>query len=284
MNACDQSETNATKLPAHTPRYIHLPATMQIQTSAPIRRAIFLPDKDKPWLSRIGLLDREGRIWLHRIDEMTPISLSQTHFRDLSVYAPLNILLALDSTGTLQAFRPEKSSDPNHEYIPYARPSQHTLIGFCPNPPLSFAPLIAHDAENHFFTISFSQNINELEVNIEIDKSLLACPNPLTKIPLYSTPPSFITLYPQLPFLRIHAPTHSIHLELEDGLSIAAMDTPDYVTSTPFNFGGAFPEGFVLLASQQESRVLIISRDFLLQKAFSPTEPQTTVVNQKKIQ
>jgi len=70
--------------------------------------------------------------------------------------------------------------------------------------------------------------------------------------------------------LTLTSDSETLSLDITNGLSIGGINEAGLVTVTTTNMGSVFNQGVVLVAEENENRVVLISRDYILKEIKSP--------------
>ena len=246
-----------------------LRATSDIRTPSPIKAATFVPNSVASWLGHIILLDNKWT--LHRATTDS----AETDLVALGKYADIiglarekksGVFLALTQQGQIKAFI---QSDNEGNFSPLAVSMDETRFErFCSFSAPNSSTIIAETA---------SGKVHTLEVDIFEDASLTLKGlktqygmNPCearNALPLgtrHALKPNSKSEH-----VTISTDKNDIAVEITNGLSIAGIKAPGFVTVTSANMGSVFNEGALLIAEQDEGRFVLISRAYAIKELES---------------
>jgi len=267
MGACQSGEkTPKTETSGPTAEF-SLRATSDIQTPAPIKAATFVPNSVASWLGHIILLDNTGT--LHRATtgsaETDVVALGKyTDVIGLAREKKSGVFLALTPQGQIKAF---VQSDDEGNYSPLAVSQGDVNIErFChsaqPSEGSIWGETITGKAVNLTTEIFEDASLTLTQAETEIDKS-----NPCEAKEVLKLSPNY-TLKPDSDSSRLtlSAEGEDISVEITNGLSIGGINQAGFVTVTSTNMGSVFNEGVLLVADEDEGRLVLISRGYALKE------------------
>ena len=244
---------------------ISLRATSDIQTPSPIKAATFVPNSVASWLGHIILLDQKGT--LHRATTGS----TETEVVALGKYLDViglarekqsGVFLALTPQGQIKGF---VQSDNDGNFSPLAvSQGNESFERFCASATPSGSVIWAKTTSKK----SFKMNVELFEdTSLTLSKADIAkdetdpCAsnNALNVNDDYKIKPSsggnaLILVSDEKP----------LTVELTNGLSISGITDAGIVTVTTSNMGSVYSDGVVLVTDEDEGRLVLISRAYIL--------------------
>ncbi len=245
---------------------ITLRATSDIKTPSPVKAASFVPNSVASWLGHIILLDERGS--LHRATTDS----TQTEVVALGKYADVlglarekksGVFLAITPQGQVKAFvqsddegnyAPLAVSQGNHDFKRFcasARPNTELVWAETADGPKAFSVEIFEDTS---LTINAEQMAPNEPRLCETDSALKLGEN-------YILMPNSESAH-----LTLSNGKKELSVEITNGLSIGGIETAGFVTVTNTNMGSVFNEGVIVVADENEGRLVLISLAYALKE------------------
>ena len=245
---------------------ITLRATSDIETPSPIKAASFVPNSVASWLGHIILLDDRGALHRATTDSARTEVVALGKYADVMGLArekKSGVFLAITRQGQIKAF---VQSDDEGNYTPIAvTQSNHSFKRFCPSTDPMHRRIWADTANGPgVFSIDIfedtSVTINEAELHSG-DTNLCEANNALTLTQDYTLEPDNESAH-----LTLSNDEKDLSVEITNGLSIGGIETAGFVTVTNANMGSVFNEGVILVADENEGRLVLISLAYALKE------------------
>ena len=271
LTACNSGDDASKTASPGSQSDLTLRATSDIKTAAPIKAATFVPNSVATWLGHIILLDKQGKLHRATTDsaETDPVALGKyTDVIGLKRDKKSGVFLALTSQGDIKAF---VQTDDSGNFGPMAvSQGGQTFERFCAT---------AESRENTIWAKTASKASQKLTIEIFEDSSLTliaaeskgeetdpcSANNALSLTQDYTLKPSQTANG-----LTLTSDSETLSLDITNGLSIGGINEAGLVTVTTTNMGSVFNQGVVLVAEENENRVVLISRDYILKEIKSP--------------
>lgn len=268
--ACQNSQDSSNADTVKPSADISLRATSDIQTPSPVKAATFVPNSVASWLGHIILLDSKGT--LHRATTDS----NETEIVALGKYADViglarekqsGVFLALTAQGQVKAF---VQSDNEGNFSPLAvSQGDERFERFCasstPAGDVIWAKLTSKTSQklsiDIFEDTSLTIGLSEAGAD-EFD--LCEANNALTLSEDYSIKPN------SAEGLLLTSDEDSKSVEITNGLSISGVKDAGFVTVTSANMGSVYSEGVILVADEDEGRLVLISRAYALKELTTP--------------
>lgn len=251
---------------------IELRATSDIQTPSPIRAATFIPNSVASWLGHIILLDNEGTLHRATTDSNESEIVALGKYSDVIGLArekQSGVFLALTPQGQIKAF---VQSDNEGNFSPLAvSQGDERFERFCASADLSADTIWAVSTSNASQKLSIeifedtSLTLSPAEA-IDNERNLCEANNALSLNEDYTLKPD-----PSAGLILSLAKERK-SVEITNGLSIGGMNSVGLVTVTSANMGSVFNEGVILVADENEGRLVLISRSYALEE-LAKAEP-----------
>lgn len=262
-----QADKTSSKTPAEASAIdITLRATSDIETPSPIKAASFVPNSVASWLGHIILLDEKGALHRATTDSARTEVVALGKYADVMGLArekKTGVFLAITRQGQIKAF---VQSDDEGNYMPLAvSQSNHSFKRFCPSTdPMSTRVWADTTKGPGVFSIDIfedtSLTINEAEVQSG-ETNLCDANNALTLTQDYTLEPDNESAH-----LTLSNDEKDFSVEITNGLSIGGIETAGFVTVTNANMGSVFNEGVILVADENEGRLVLISLAYALKE------------------
>lgn len=246
---------------------ITLRATSDIRTPAPIKAATFVPNSVASWLGHIILLDDKGK--LHRATTDS----TETELVALGRYADViglarekksGVFLALTPQGQVKAF---VQSDNEGNFSPLAvSQNLQAFDRFCasttPSGSLIWAETQAGLPKKIAVNVFEDSSVTLSETAIAKEDIDLCKANDALKLGAgYSISPD-----DKGTGLILDDDKKRMTMDVMNGLSIQGVKDAGFVTVTSSNMGSVFNEGAILIAEQDEGRLVLIARGYALKE------------------
>ena len=265
LAACQGGENEKRINPsAGATSYITLRATTSIETPAPIMAATFVPNSVASWLGHIILLDNTGK--LHRVTTNS----AETEMVALGKYSDViglsrekqsGAFLALTPQGNIKAF---VQTDDEGNFGPMAvSQGGENFERFCtaskPNDAVIWAQTTSKESQKLSFEIFEDTSITLTQLDISAGET-----DPCgVSNALMLTEAFAVKANESDPLLTLISDEETLSVTITNGLSIEGIKNPGFVTVTSANMGSVFSEGVVLVAEDNENRVVLLSRDYV---------------------
>ena len=270
LSACQSDDKASISSSPELTADITLRATSDIQTPSPIQAASFVPNSVASWLGHIILLDEQGKLHRATTDsaETDIVALGKyTDVMGLLREKKAGVFLALTPQGQIKAF---VQTDDEGNFGPMAvSQGDYDFQRFC---------VAANPAGTRFWAETkggskvFSVDIFEdtsLTIN-EIDRGsdeadLCKANSDLELGPNHTLKPDNDSAN-----LTLSDGQKDLSVEITNGLSIGGIETAGFVTVTNANMGSVFNEGVILVADENEGRLVLISLAYALKELQLP--------------
>ncbi|WP_026940551.1 hypothetical protein [Hellea balneolensis] len=269
LMACQSGERSKSEIEA-TEADIVLRATTDIQTPSPIRAATFVPNSVASWLGHIILLDNKGTLHRATTDSSETDIVALGKYDDVIGLArekQSGVFLALTPQGKIKAF---VQSDNDGNFSPLAvSQGDESFERFCASAELS---------GDTIWAVSTRKDVQKLTVEIFEDTSLSLSKSEV-KIDDNNNCMSNNALHINENFVLKPGSSNGLVLssdkvnktvEITNGLSINGIKEVGLVSVTSANMGSVFNEGVVLVADENEGRLVLISRAYALNELTTP--------------
>jgi len=245
---------------------ISLRATTDIITPSPIKAASFVPNSVASWLGHIILLDDKGALHRATTDSAKTEIVALGKYTDVMGLArekKSGVFLALTSRGDVKAF---VQSDDEGNFMPIAvSQDTYSIERFCASADPTGDRVWAQTAKgDRVFSIDIfedtSLSINE--ATSEADETNLCKANSALNLgPDYTLKPNNESAH-----LTLSKGEKDLSAEITNGLSIGGIETAGFVTVTNANMGSVFNEGVILVADENQGRLVLISLAYALKE------------------
>ena len=258
LTACNSGDEASKAASPGSQSDLTLRATSDIKTAAPIKAATFVPNSVATWLGHIILLDKQGKLHRATTDsaETAPVALGKyADVIGLKRDKKSGVFLALTPQGDIKAF---VQTDDAGNFGPMAvSHGGQTFERFCAT---------AEPRENMIWAKTASKASQKLTIEIFEDSSLTLMAAESTG---EETDPC--SANNQLSLTQDYTLKPSAKANgLTNGLSIGGINDAGLVTVTTTNMGSVFNQGVVLVAEENENRLVLISRDYILKELKTP--------------
>lgn len=267
IGACQNGEDTSKADKAEPIADVSLRATSDIQTPSPIKAATFVPNSVATWLGHIILLDDKGTLHRATTDSVETEIVALGKYADVIGLArekQSGVFLALTPQGQIKAF---VQSDDEGNFSPLAV-SQGDLEfeRFCaasaPSKDSIWAKtrsgaavkLKTETFEDTSLTLTKTETDRDADNPCEADEILELGPN-------YTLKPDSASAN-----LTINTGNEDIAVNITNGLSIGGINNAGFVTVTSVNMGSVFNEGVLLVADENEGRLVLISRAYAIKE------------------
>jgi len=266
LGACKGDVNSPTITSPENAADMTLRATSDIQTPSPILAASFVPNSVASWLGHIILVDEKGALHRATTDSATTDVVALGKYVDVIGLArekKSGVFLALTPQGQIKAF---VQTDDEGNFGPMAVSQDNNSIErFCASTEPSETRIWAETKSGpKLFSIEIfedtSLNLNEIESGI--DETNLCKANSTLKLGASHT------LKPDnnSSHLILFDGKKDISVKITNGLSIGGIKTAGFVTMTNANMGSVFNEGVILVADENEGRLVLISLAYALKE------------------
>jgi hypothetical protein len=271
LTACNSGDDASKAASPGSQSDLTLRATSDIKTAVPIKAATFVPNSVATWLGHIILLDKQGKLHRATTDsaETAPVALGKyADVIGLKRDKKSGVFLALTPQGDIKAF---VQTDDAGNFGPMAvSQGGQTFERFCAT---------AEPRENTIWAKTTSKASQKLTIEIFEDSSLTliaaestgeetdpcSANNALSLTQDYTLKPSEAANG-----LTLTSDSETLSLDITNGLSIGGISDAGLVTVTTANMGSVFNQGVVLVAEENENRIVLISRDYILKELKAP--------------
>ena len=246
---------------------ITLRATSDIRTPAPIKAATFVPNSVASWLGHIILLDDKGKLHRATTDSLETEVVALGRYADVIGLArdkKSGVFLALTPQGQIKAF---VESDNEGNFSPLAV-SQNLQVfeRFCasakPSGAFIWAETEAGQSEKIAVDVFEDSSVTLSESKIAKDDIDICKANDALKLGAgYSIGPD-----DKGAGLILDDDKNRMTMDVMNGLSIQGVKDAGFVTVTSSNMGSVFNQGAILIAEQDEGRLVLIARGYALKE------------------
>jgi len=263
QNGDDTPKTNAAKPAAD----FTLRATSDIQTPSPIKAATFVPNSVATWLGHIILLDETGTLHRATTDSAETDVVALGKYADVMGLArekKSGVFLALTPQGQIKAF---VQSDDEGNFSPLAvSQGDQSFERFCatatPNGSEIWARTTSRISQKLAVEIFEETSVTLNPIGMaDGDTDPCAANNALSLNDDYTVKPDSASAH-----LTLSNGKKDLSVEITNGLSIGGINDAGFVTVTNTNMGSVFNEGVIVIADENEGRLVLISLAYALRE------------------
>ena len=298
MAACNGKNKSATlpALPA-----LSLVATHAIETPKQYTALVFVPNNSAPWVGRIIVRDKDGKLYSTDIEGSAFIAIEGRAYKNIYGLPRENaagIFIAINQMGKIEAFI-ESDDDGGFSPLTYSG-KELSANQFCSSsvPAHNQAAILTRDGNIVTIKLAVKNGIIEQEIVKTLPAPDMAAPCavngnkiyvahknqknlslykdekwhkldpfPLGKSIEYQTldKPYISQIHDGNAQLRFASDiAQGYRLDINDGLSIRGIKQAHYMASTSANYGGgAFKDGVLALFDANETRIVFLSRGYV---------------------
>ncbi len=254
---------------------IDLVATHDFETPVPVARLTFVPNSVAPWLGRVILLGKDGKLYSTDIEGRGPKPVGVGPYMDVFGIARNNapgVFFAINKENTIEAFI--ESGDQGYFSAMIYSGAELTVQSFCQNAPARLNEVMVLTSDNEKIDLAYSiigdsnieQSIksrtpNQHQSDASVCKADISQP---------------FTLKDDILFMLDPVNTKPAYVvNINDGLSIRGLSSINFMNTTKFNFGGVYNEGATVFVDRDEQRLVFISNGYVTGKLADIFETPT---------